>query len=322
MTFTYEYAEPNDLDVVRGRGLTLTVRRLGAEVIGLTRHAPAGDVGLLWRNGELADPPRFWKSHATNLFPIVGGVHDLRSRTTTGVEVRFQKQHGFVRHRRLALLGWAADARHGVLHYHLSADAETLALYPWRFELWITYELRDDRLQQTMMVVNRDDRPMPFQIGWHPGFNAPFRRGTKAAGHLRLPRGELVQLENDEHCHLTGRSERVSFAGDFPFTERGLDRTYMFDLSAVPPEQRAVDWLDPDGEFGVRVTFPDYPHLGLWSDADAPFLCIEPWHGMDDAVTQEPFDRKFGVILLPPGEERRFRAAIQVIEQTAARVAR
>jgi galactose mutarotase-like enzyme len=89
----------------------------------------------------------------------------------------------------------------------------------------------------------------------------------------------------------------------------------MFDLSDTAPEKRIVELLDPDEKFGVRVRFPDYPHLGVWSDAKAPFICIEPWQGMDDSAVQEPFDQKFGMLLLPPGEQRTFQASLEIIEK-------
>ncbi|NLH49560.1 MAG: hypothetical protein GX444_13315 [Myxococcales bacterium] len=316
MIHEHRYLAEPDIDIFTNESTTLMVRRLGAEVIGFTyRHPARGDIGLLWRNAQLESPPKFWKSHAPILFPIVGGIHDLRARTTDGTAVRFKKQHGFVRHSPLALLGKADSGDRLVLHYHLLADAATMALYPWRFELWVTYELTDNRLTQMIRVVNRDEKPLPFQVGWHPGFNTPFFDGTKEKCHLRLPAGELRRLRNDANCYLTGEVHTVSFAGDFPFTESELDRTYMFDLTATPPERRVVELLDPDESFGVRVGFPDYPHLGLWSDAGAPFICIEPWQGMDDAVVQEPFDKKFGMLSLPPGEERAFRASIEIVSR-------
>ncbi|MDP8222490.1 MAG: hypothetical protein P9L99_03955 [Candidatus Lernaella stagnicola] len=316
MEFTYAHDPQANLDVVRGDGLTLTVRRLGAEMIGLTRRHPTrGEFGLIWRDACVDDPPNFWKGHATVLFPIVGGVHNLRSRTTDGIDVSFKKQHGFARHSQFELLGHAGDDEHYVLNYHLIAGPETLALYPWRFELWIRYALYADHLEQQMTVRNLDEKPMPFQLGWHPGFNTPQISGEKASCHLRLPAGESVQVLNDPDCYLTGETRRVTLDGDFPFTEKELDGTYMFDLSATPSERRVVELLDPDESTGVRVEFPDYPHLGIWSDADAPFICIEPWQGMDDSVTQEAFDEKFGVVLLKPGGERVYHAAIHVLDK-------
>jgi galactose mutarotase-like enzyme len=315
MNSPYRYDENAELDIVEGAGLTLTVRRLGAEMIGLARRRPGREpLDLLWRSARLDDPPRFWKSHATLLFPIVGRLEGLRSRTTDGVEVHFHKLHGFARDRRFALLGRAGDAAHYALHYTLVSDAETLELYPWRFELWATYELFPDRLTQTLTVVNREARPLPFQLGWHPGFNTPFAAGEKSGCHLRLPAGDATLVVNDDECRRTGERRAIALSGDFPFTEIGLDRTYMFDFSETPPAARVVELLDPDQSVGLRVRFPDYPHLGLWSDAGAPFICIEPWQGMDDAVVPEPFDKKFGMLLLPPGAQREFHASIEMIE--------
>ena len=315
MAFAYHFDADRGLDRVTGPGADLIVRRLGAEAIGVTVHDPArGDVGLLWRNGQADDPPSGWKNHATILFPIVGGLKGGVSRTQDGTEVRFPRLHGFARQHPFELLEASDRGDHFLLRYRLTENGATLAQYPWRCELSVAYSLFADRLDQTMTVTNTGPRPMPYQIGWHPGFNAPFVSGTKAGCHLRLPEGAAVRLGNDANCLLTGERFEIDLAGDFPFTEAGLDRTYMFDLSATPPARRAVTLLDPDERFGVRVRFPDYPHLGIWSDADAPFLCVEPWQGMDDSVDQEPFDGKFGIQVLAPGRKDARRASIEWIQ--------
>jgi galactose mutarotase-like enzyme len=316
MSFTHRFDESAGLDRVEGPGLSLAVRRRGAEAISLVWQDPRrGPIGLLWRDGEIADPPRFWKSHAPILFPIVGGLHDHASRATTGEEVRFRGLHGFVRHEDLALAEAGPRGGAFLLNYRLEANDTTRALYPWEFVFEVTYLLFPDRLEVTFAVENRDSRPMPFQVGWHPGFATPLvpGAGDKAACHVRLPARPFDRLLNDDRCFLTGQRVGMDGRGDFPFNELGLDLTYMFDLSSVAPADRAVTLLDPDESFGVRVAFPDFPHLGLWSDAGAPFVCIEPWHGMDDHVTQEPFDRKLGIVLLPPGGRDARRASIEVL---------
>ena len=32
----------------------------------------------------------------------------------------------------------------------------------------------------------------------------------------------------------------------------------------------------------LKVSFPDFPYLGIWTKKDAPFICIEPWLGIAD----------------------------------------
>jgi len=315
MSFRHEVDERHGLDQVSGDAFDLTIRRLGCEVIGLTWHHPEhGDIPLLWRNAQVEAPESGWKNHATILFPIVGGLHDMSSRTTDGTAVAFKRGHGFARESEFELIQAAGDEESFVLRYRLEASDKTMLFYPWRFRLEILYRLSATGLEQAITVSNVDERPMPFQLGWHPGFNAPFLGGEKSACHLELPQGPAVRILNDERCFITGEKQVVDLTGDFDFTEEGLDRTYMFDLDGfVSFERRVVSLLDPDRRVGVRVHFGDYPQLGLWSDADAGFICIEPWQGMDDSVEQEPFDRKFGMVLLPALENDTRRARIEVV---------
>lgn len=307
------------LDRVTTSHWHLVVRRRGAEIIGLRRRDPAGDVGLIWRDGQPDDPPRFWKGHAPLLFPIVGGLHEHRSHTTDDVKVTFPGLHGLLRHRSLSLVAAEQSGDGFVLSYRLDSDEATREMYPWDFSFVVTYTLSKAGLDVTIEVTNRDGRSMPFQVGWHPGFALPFRpeAGAKADCHLQLPPRPLTFLDNDDDCKLTGASRMIDGRGDFLFTEDGLDRTYMIDLSDVPPVERRVTLLDPDHAFGVQLAFADFPHLGLWSDANAPFLCIEPWQGMDDHVVQEPFDRKLGIVSLDPGATDVRRASLRVIDRRA-----
>jgi galactose mutarotase-like enzyme len=312
--FTHRYDAERDLDVVEGPGLDLAVRRRGAEAVSLAWKDPVrGPVGLLWRDGRDDDPERFWKSHAPILFPIVGGLHGHASRCTTGEAVRFPGLHGFVRKRDLALVQAGPDGDGFTLRYRLLPDAGTREMYPWDFAFEAAYTLRERRLGVALSVTNADGRAMPFQVGWHPGFAQPLvpGAGEKAACVLEIPAG-IDRLGNDANCFLDGTRWPVP-GGPFPRTEKELDATYMLDASAVAPEDRAVTLRDPDGGLALRVAFPGFPHLGLWSDADAPFLCIEPWQGMDDSVVQEPFDRKFGAVMLAPGATEVRTASVEVL---------
>lgn len=297
-----------------GPSIDAAISRVGAELVQLTWKRPGMPaVEVLWRSGVL-DPPQdgWWRRHAPILFPIVGGIHGNRSVTSGGEAVHFGGLHGFLRNCAMNLDSAVETPAGFVLAYSLVADANTYDMFPWKFAVSVTYTVTDDGVTQSVVVGNLDSRPMPFQLGWHPGINVPVTSGIKKDCHLRLPRGRIVRMLNDDNCHLTGETVAFDSAGDFPFNERELELTYMFDISGVDPRSRMVEILDPDCTAGVRVSFPDYPHLGVWSDAGAPFICVEPWQGMDDSVVQEPFDRKFGIVILPPGASETRTAAIQV----------
>ena len=53
----------------------------------------------------------------------------------------------------------------------------------------------------------------------------------------------------------------------------------------------------------LMVNYPDSPYLGIWTKPGAPFVCIEPWHGITDPVgyTGE-FAQKPGMAILRGGE--------------------
>lgn len=33
----------------------------------------------------------------------------------------------------------------------------------------------------------------------------------------------------------------------------------------------------------LKIHFDDFPHLGVWTKVNAPFICIEPWFGYSDS---------------------------------------
>jgi galactose mutarotase-like enzyme len=67
------------------------------------------------------------------------------------------------------------------------------------------------------------------------------------------------------------------------------------------------------------VKFPDSPYLAFWSKPGAPFICIEPWHGIADPVGfTGDFTEKPGVFMVPTGAERAFRMHITLVGSNAA----
>ena len=54
----------------------------------------------------------------------------------------------------------------------------------------------------------------------------------------------------------------------------------------------------------LRMDFSEFPYLAVWSKPGAPFICIEPWHGMSDSIKSSGiFTEKTSIVLLRPSEE-------------------
>lgn len=99
------------------------------------------------------------------LFPICG---NLPNNTYTYLGQPYQlKQHGFARD-----LPWQvvhqSTQNQAALTLELTSNAQTLAVYPFDFQLRFTYQIQGRMLSLRQQYTNRSDRPMPFATGLHP----------------------------------------------------------------------------------------------------------------------------------------------------------
>ena len=82
----------------------------------------------------------------------------------------------------------------------------------------------------------------------------------------------------------------------------------LFDNDAIflDDENDAVTLKNKCNPYSVRVEFKDMTKIGFWQDehTTAPFLCIEPWHGIpaDDGVMDDLSTKK-QMIHLEPNKE-------------------
>ncbi|MBM3525591.1 MAG: hypothetical protein FJX57_21795 [Alphaproteobacteria bacterium] len=82
-----------------------------------------------------------------------------------------------------------------------------------------------------------------------------------------------------------------------------LDESLFID-DAVIFDSRASRhlWYGVPGEAGLRVDFPDCPHLGIRMKPGAPDRCFEPWQGYaPDFDADCDLAHRLGIVLVPPG---------------------
>jgi galactose mutarotase-like enzyme len=246
---------------------------------------------LLW-NGD----PKVWAGRAPLLFPIVGVLAGGTYRL--GTKNYALSRHGFARDK-----DFAVESRNSSsASLRLQADASTQPVYPFQFELDVRYELFGATLSVTTAVRNFGGTDMPASFGYHPGFRWPLPFGPPRAAHF-------IQFETDEPDEV----RRIDAAGlltpvrhPTPIVNRRLDLNdalFQDDVLILDRvRSRSVTYGGRDGA-QLRVGFPDASYLGLWTKPGAPFICIEPWHGITDpqGFTGE-FSHKPGVFILKPAE--------------------
>jgi len=251
--------------------IKLALKRQGAEICSL--KTVENETEYIWQ----ADPA-VWKRHAPVLFPVVGRL--VNDRYTIGGESYQMSQHGFARDMDFEIESQNDNA----ITFSLCDNEKTRILYPFRFRLLIQYELKEKTVNVTYRVENSDDRRIWFSIGGHPAFNCPLKTGEQISDYFL----EFEKEESRERFFLEGgliSGETSSFLNNERVFQLSPD---LFDRDAViikNPTSSSVSLKSGNHEVGVKLTFPDFPYLGIWSKSgEAGFICLEPWFGITDPV--------------------------------------
>lgn len=228
---------------------------------------------------------RFWDRQAPILFPIVGKVWNNEFQVN-GKKYPMN-QHGFARDLPFTLV----ERKRLSLTFRLCSNNETLSLFPYPFELEITYALQRNTLTQTWRVRNTGNEELCFQIGGHPGFNYPaYREGDKLHGFLSFNETDtLISSHVEEHGYMDGTTFDVPLDnGMLPLTNHTFDCDTILDCRGTV---NRVTLHDKDQHPYLTMQFHT-PVIAIWSPqgGNAPFICIEPWDGCCDSVN---YDREF-----------------------------
>jgi galactose mutarotase-like enzyme len=281
---------------VRSASLAAQIDPLGAQLSAL-RDSEGRD--LLW-HGD----PNVWAGRAPVLFPIVGMLAGGSYRL--GAKSFSLSRHGFARGKRFETVSTTPSRA----VFRLRADDATRAVYPFEFELDVSFALDGATLSVIASVRNVGREDMPASLGFHPGFRWPLPHGHARETHF-------IEFETDE----PGPIRRITSEGllspegqPTPIMNRRLaltDALFRDDVIILDPvKSRAVRYGAESGPH-IEMRFPDAQYLGLWTKPGAQFICIEPWQGVTDpAGFTGDIRQKPGIFVVPPGAIRSLSMAI------------
>lgn len=248
--------------------LVVGVKEFGCEIA--TIKSKKTDCEFMWQGN-----PDIWSGQAPILFPIVGRLIDDKY-TLDGIDYEMPK-HGFARKMLWKFLG-ADDSK---MRFRLSDTAETHTIYPYEFDLTVTYTLEKNVLTVSHSIKNKTDNTMYFSIGAHPAFNCAigdvlsfdeketiYTEKIDLVKSLRLPDKTLI-LDNER---------------DIVITENIFDEDALI-LSGIKSENITLNL----NETGKKINFflGKAPYLGIWAKPGAPYVCIEPWYGVNDSTEKK-----------------------------------
>jgi len=243
--------------------LAVDVSTLGAEAQGIATRDGAQ---WLW-NGDAA----FWTGRSPVLFPIVGRAPD----DTLLIDGKPHPiaQHGFARRSDFTL----AAATGTMCRHELAATDETRAAYPFDFLLAVEHRLEGPTLTVTAEVENHGKGDMPFGLGFHPAFAWPLPGADGKPHTIRLDNEGEPPRRPLRRGLLAPETEPSPFLEGRLLLDRGL---FAADALIFPEGAGSGLTYAAEGGPALHFRFDNLPNLALWTKPGAPFLCIEPWHGM------------------------------------------
>lgn len=254
------------------RYLTYTLRDRAANS-SITIVPERGGIVTNWRYQEqellyldqerFADPNLSIRGGIPILFPICGNLPD-NTYTYQGREYQL-KQHGFARD-----LPWQVTAQNRVdcaeITLKLSSNSETLAVYPFEFELDFTYQLQGNTLTIKQEFRNKSPEIMPFSVGLHPYFSI----NNKEQLSFDIPATEYL----DQKTQISH-----PFTGGFDLSANELDlafATLSQPSTAINDHQRGLQ---------VKISYSDlYSTLVFWTLLGKDYVCLEPWSAGRNAL--------------------------------------
>jgi aldose 1-epimerase len=181
--------------------------------------------------------------------------------------------------------------------------SEVWSQFPHRFRVRMTYSLEANVLYKEATIMNMDDRPFPWGLGFHTTFRFPFRNGDsldKCTFSLNadkqweldermLPTGSLLDIAYKEHLHK-GKS----------LVGHALDDAFL------TAEQGVNEAVLVDGNVGLKVTYQCDSHFGQWvvynGDSKQGYLCPEPYTWVTNAPNLNLPAALTGFRVIQPGE--------------------
>ncbi len=281
------------IDIIENTSVRAALNQNNAELVSLKSRPDQFE--YLWQDDDSDN-----SGHSPLLFPIVGNLPgDAYQLDGVTYEMGL---HGIANLLQYKLVEIKPD----IITYKTGHNEDTLKQYPYMFSLNIGYLLSESTLTIRWEIINLDSRPMYYSIGAHPFFNCPFFPGENMSDYLlTFEKAETINRRIKEGGLITGETEEFLRNSNEMMLSHSL-----FERDAIILEGLQSKWVEirsPRHDKSIRVYFEGFPYLGIWSFGDSPFVCIEPWQGIDSAVDDpQDFTLKEGLLKLKPSDSRTF----------------
>ncbi len=235
---------------------------------------------------RLHQPDKFWGDQSLVLFPICGAPAEGKI-TVDGKDYPMPP-HGFAPTAEFEVSAQSEKA----VTFVLKSNEETKKAYPYDFEFYVTYALKDNSIDVCYNVVNQTDGVMYFSFGSHEGYNCP--------GGLSNYEIHFEKLESKKPTiYETGLIPEDNLSEADGHSVLVLSDSLFDDSVTVVYEAVDSDYVilrNKTNGNEVKVDYAGIENLFIWTEPGSEFVCIEPWCAMADyGKTHDDISNKLGI---------------------------
>ena len=250
---------------------------------------------------EMLHQGEIWNRHAPILFPIVGKLKN--NETIINGKTYHMGQHGFARDEEFVELE-KNDVEH---KYLLESNKETLKMFPFKFQLYVSHKVHENTVITTYEVVNKDEKQMIFGIGGHPAYICDYSSG-KYSIEFQKQENNIKFLKLDNGLIMEKEAKNILENNCIKLNKE----SFIDDAIIVKNMNSNKVYLKENDKKILEFDFTGFPYLGMWAKIGAPFVCIEPWMNTADKVnTDGKLQSKGNIITLEPREK--FKCSYKVL---------
>ncbi|MBP3592636.1 MAG: aldose 1-epimerase family protein [Clostridia bacterium] len=253
---------------IKNSEICVTIAKKGAEIQSIKR----GGTEYMW-----GKDPAFWSSCAPIMFPICGGLKN--GKYELDGESYEMPKHGFAK-----ISEFEVEKKTDTSVTFLLRDNEqTRKHYPFAFAFRVIYEINGASLKVTYDAENCGDKTMYCTFGAHEAYACP--EGIEAY-ELVFPEEETLDAYALNGDLLTDYTKRIVNKSNRLVLD---DRHFVLDaLVFRGVKSNSVTLVSKVSDRRVKVEFDGFDYLVLWHKHKAPYLCIEPWCGIQDVAGSSP----------------------------------
>lgn len=234
----------------------------------------------------ISDYATTYKSSILFPFPnrIKDGIYEFNNKEyhLTINEVQLNNAiHGLVFDKAFTVNKTIAEKEHAIIELSFKSNGK-LKGFPFKFRLILTYIISSKgEIILHFKVINLDDSPFPFGLGWHPYFKSNALENSQ------------ISFSSKDHYNCSKRNipigiEKSKLPHSFTLDQQSFDDAYSLNKAIAKFE---------DEDYKLNLSFENNsdPYLQIYTPVHRKSIAIEPM-----TCTADSFNNKHGLQILSP----------------------